>query len=115
MIGFLATRIYVRDLESLRNGKAVMQEPPELPIYRRDHGNIRDIGYPVTLPDDIPDMGGGTVNIRVRAYHTEIEVYLNGELVIRCADTVQPWTTGYIGFYGTGSEMICSGLQFQEI
>ena len=61
------------------------------------------------------DMGGGTVNIRVRAYHTEIEVYLNGELVIRCADTIQPWTTGYIGFYGTGSEMICSGLRFQEI
>ena len=61
------------------------------------------------------DVGGGKVNIRVRAYHSEIEIYLNGELVMRCVDDVQPWTTGYIGFYGTGSEMICSNFTFREI
>ena len=61
------------------------------------------------------EMGGGTVNIRVRALHNVIEIYLGGELVIRCADTVQPWTTGYIGIYGTGSEMICKNLHFQEL
>lgn len=61
------------------------------------------------------DVGGGKANIRVRAYHSEIEIYLNGELVMRCVDDVQPWTTGYIGFYGTGSEMICSNFTFREI
>lgn len=61
------------------------------------------------------EVGGGKVNIRVRAYHSEIEIYLNGELVMRCVDDVQPWTTGYIGFYGTGSEMICSNFTFREI
>ncbi|MBQ8885270.1 MAG: family 43 glycosylhydrolase [Clostridia bacterium] len=59
--------------------------------------------------------GEKSVRIGVRAYHSEITISINGEQVISFVDVEQPFTSGYIGFYGSGSEMICSNFKFKEI
>lgn len=59
--------------------------------------------------------GEKTIRLGVRAYHSQIEITLNGERVIAYLDAEQPFTSGYIGFYGAGSEMICSNFNFKEI
>ena len=60
-------------------------------------------------------MGEKSVNIKIRAYHSEITVYVNGTEVISFVDAEEPFTSGYIGFYGVGGHMLLKNFRYSEI
>ena len=60
-------------------------------------------------------MGEKSVNIKIRAYHSEITVYVNGTEVISFVDAEEPFTSGYIGFYGVGGHMVLKNFRYSEI
>ena len=60
-------------------------------------------------------MGEKSINIKIRAYHSELTVYVNGEKVISFVDAEEPFTSGYIGFYGVGGHMLLKNFRYSEI
>lgn len=60
-------------------------------------------------------MGDKTINVKVRAFHSEISIFVNGEQVISFVDSEEPFTSGYIGFYGVGGHMMLKDFRFKEI
>ncbi|MGN1053441.1 MAG: hypothetical protein ACI4SH_08660, partial [Candidatus Scatosoma sp.] len=84
-------------------------------LYKCNFNNTSLAAYDLEGSATLFGSGDTSVRIGIRAYHSELRVTLNGEEVISVVDAKQPFTTGYIGLYGAGSEIVCSDLEYKQL
>lgn len=84
-------------------------------LYKCNFNNKILATYDLEGNETLFGSGNTSVRIGIRAYHSELQITLDGEVVMSVVDSNQPFTTGYIGFYGTGSEMICTDFVYKQL